>query len=401
MQYNLLYYGNTISSCTSSNNSMSFKEDQLSVLIDHFKPDIFTANEMGASPELITRLLNNAFNVNEKGAYRHAAYTNLAKSNIVNAMYYNSDKLVLYREYVVNTILRDINLYTLYLKTEDLAFGGDTIFITCLVAHLKAGQEASDQQQRTAMVNNAMNFLNSNGYKGNIIFMGDFNMRSSFEQAYQVLTAHSNPVIRLHDPVNAPGIWSGNSAMAIHHTQSPRTGTHECFVTGGLDDRYDFILASEAIMTGKDGLKFIAGSYKAIGQDGTRYKQSVINPTNYSQPQTIINAIYNISDHLPVIMDMVADKAMVINDEQDPIIELIHVNSPFRGALTISFENHLLPESVEIYTMTGLRIMQISPWEVQQGEILLPDLYAVSPGIYLLRVKFKNGHVHSTKIIKL
>jgi endonuclease/exonuclease/phosphatase family metal-dependent hydrolase len=398
MQYNLLYYGINTSFCTADNNNLVFKEEQLGVIIDYFKPDILAVNEMGRGADNVIRLQNNSLNIKSKDYYRYATYTNLANSSIVNAFYYNSDKFVLYRERVVNTILRDINLYTLYFKSENLV-KGDTIFLTCLVTHLKAGQESSDQQTRTAMVTNAMDFLNKNGYKGNLLFMGDFNMRSSYEQAYQLLTSHPNPDIRFYDPVNAPGIWGLNSDMAIHHTQSPRTGSHDCFVTGGLDDRYDFILASGGIINGSAGLEYIKGTYQAIGQDGKRYKQSVISPVNHSQPTAIINAIYNFSDHLPVQLEMRANLFNSISDNSFSAKPTVVITTLSDHKISISIENsgHNKPVAIGVFTITGQLISQTSFPSAENIEI---NMKPYAQGLYIIRVMFDSGQAISGKALR-
>ncbi|MFN2395491.1 MAG: hypothetical protein ABR597_07360, partial [Bacteroidales bacterium] len=239
MQYNLLFYGLNTDFCTENNNNIDDKDEYLRTILGHFQPEIFAVNELGGGAQNLTRIRDSVLNADGVDYFEHATYTNTGNGWFANGLFYDSRKFGLYDEVIVNTLVRDINLYTLFYKSEDLEFTQDTVFITVLVTHLKAGQETEDQQTRTTMVNNAMNYLNSNNYSGNLLFIGDFNMRSSFEQAYQILVNNANPEIRFYDPLNAPGVWGNNSDMAPHHTQSPRTGSHPCFVTGGLDDRYD------------------------------------------------------------------------------------------------------------------------------------------------------------------
>ncbi len=400
MQYNLLFYGYYTDFCTPENNNVDQKDEHLRTLLGHFHPHIFVVNEMGRGAHNVTRLRDNALNVNGVDYYEHATYTNSNNSWFANALYYDSRKFGLVHETVPNTLLRDINLYTLYYKSEDLALTGDTTFLTCIVAHLKAGQSASDQQTRTSMVNNVMSYLHNNDYAGNILFMGDFNMKSSFEQAYQRMVAHSNPDIRFYDPIDVNGVWGNNPDMAPYHTQSPRTGSHPCFVTGGLDDRYDFILATQSIMQGLDGLQYVEDSYTTIGQDGNRYNQSLISPPNYSQPQDVISALYNMSDHLPVMMDMVTVETTNTSGSflpgvsvvfQNPIVDLLelHLSAGPSGEL---FK--------KVYSVSGELLLTDKSWFTGNGRFSL-DLSSLLPGVYILEIRYSSGQVFTSRIVKL
>jgi hypothetical protein len=63
----------------------------------------------------------------------------------------------------------------------------------------------------------------------------------------------------------------------------------------------DTLLATE----GK--LRYIPQSFRTPGQDGLRFDGSLIDPPNFSAPAPVINAMYNFSDHLPVMIDLVAE----------------------------------------------------------------------------------------------
>jgi endonuclease/exonuclease/phosphatase family metal-dependent hydrolase len=399
MQYNILYYGSNTSFCTDLNNNMVVKEENLSVIIDHFKPDIFAVNEMGTGSENLTRLGNNALNRSIPSKYDHAAYTNTTNSNIVNALYFNRTKLAIQHQAVVNTVLRDINLYRLYYRSADLEFTRDTIFLTCIVAHLKAGDTSSDQQTRTLMVNNVMHYLNSNNFSGNILFMGDFNMKSSFEQAFQILVGHSNPNIRFYDPIDVSGMWSNNPDMAPYHTQSPRSESQGCFVGGGLDDRFDFILATNAVMRGNSGIRYVEDSYTTIGQDGMRFNQSLVSPPNYSQPQHIIQAMYNFSDHLPVMLDLVTDKPSATVAFQPPAD--FYFSNPVDKSVRISSPDFIPGISkIHVMSLTGQTIFTGLVKDFSPGSVLDIDLSAHPPGVYILQILMPSRPGFTAKIIK-
>ena len=90
MQYNLLYYGETTSWCTSTNNDIDTKADYIADIIDHTLPDIFTVNEMGGSQYAVGHLIGNALNANGRNYYSVAAILNNDGSSIINMMYYDS-----------------------------------------------------------------------------------------------------------------------------------------------------------------------------------------------------------------------------------------------------------------------------------------------------------------------
>ncbi len=398
MHYNMLYYGYYTDFCTQDNNSMAYKEEQLSTIIDHFLPDIFSANEMGSGSSKVSRLLNNALNKNNPDYYKPASYTNVAFSSLVNAFYYNSEKFGLIDEKVVNTLLRDINLYRLYYKTPDLEQTRDTIFLTCIVGHLKAGSDASDKQTRTAMISNVMDYLEQNNYSGNILFMGDFNMRSSHEQAYQLMVNHSNEDIRLYDPIDIPGVWHNNSAMAAYHTQSVRSGTQSCFASGGMDDRFDFILSSDDVMHGSDRILYLDGTYHAVGQDGNRFNQSLISPINSTEPEEVLMSMYNFSDHLPVMMSMLVDPNLISNKPQFAPEMEITLTNPVTNKLNIHFQNVNSPFRIELFSLTGMLLESFMFAGNERTEL---DFSSLKSGLYILHISDSSHSAQVKKVIKL
>jgi len=400
MHYNLLYYGINTSFCTSQNNNVNIKDQYLSTIIDYVQPDIFTVNELGRGEANADRILNGVLNAGDESRFSRAAYSNTTNSTIVNMLYYDHNKFSLYFEAVAANILRDINLYTLYYNDQEGLEAGDTIFLTAIVAHFKAGSTASDQQTRTAEAQAVMAYINSNNIRGNLLFMGDFNMNASFEQAFQHITYHPNEAIRFYDPVDQPGQWYNNPAMARYHTQSTRTGSHACFVTGGLDDRYDLILTSHAILEGYMGLHFIEESYQALGQDGNRYNQSVIDPPNNSAPQMVVEALYGMSDHLPVVMKMQTSQITVSTPEYFAANGRFIFNNPVADRLNLKISGVSLPVVVSLYSLTGEKLFTSPAKHFLPGETWSVDLSRLSPGIYILRAEGSMVKPFSTKVIK-
>jgi len=198
--------------------------------------------------------------------------------------------------------MRDICFYTLYYNSPDLA-QNDTVFITFITLHLKAGSTSSDQALRENETSEIMNYINNN-IRGNIVLMGDLNVQKSSETSFQNLINHSNPSIRFYDPVNKLGNWHNNPDFSNYHTQSSWLITNGCAASGGLDDRFDFILINEDIKYSIKKVSYVNNSYTTIGQDGNRFDLSVSNPINNSAPNYVIDALQNASDHLPVSLKL-------------------------------------------------------------------------------------------------
>ncbi len=387
MVYNLLFYGHYTSFCTQQNNHVDDKDEYLRTIIAHTQPDIFAVNEMGTNPANADRLLNKVMNAEGRTEYERASYTNTANSSLVNMLFFNGEKFVLYDESVVTNIVRDINLYTLFYRDEDLETGSDTVFLHILVTHMKAGSSAADQQRRMQEAVAVMGYIEQMNIRGNLLFMGDFNMNSSFEQAYQLITYHPNEDIRFYDPIDKPGVWWNNPGMAPYHTQSTRTGSHDCFVTGGMDDRYDLILASASIMQGLLGLHLVEGTYRAVGQDGQRFNQSLITPENLSEPQEVIMALYHMSDHLPVKMKM------TVSDPLNTSVSTPDVSADLRVTLnrqTQKLQLHLSETytgiSAAIITVYGKTLLNINKTALHGPGTIYMDISDVPPGVYVLRI---------------
>ncbi|MBL4623803.1 MAG: fibronectin type III domain-containing protein, partial [Flavobacteriales bacterium] len=316
MQYNLLYYGISSGNCNSTTNNISYKNTQLRTIIDYVTPDVFCVNELGVgtSPNedrYADSILINVLNTGGINYYSRANFT--GTSNISNMLFYNTNKLVYHSQKVINLdlfgapLIREIDAYKMYYNDPDIATNNDTIFCTFLVAHLKAGSASTDSIQRVKATAAAMDFIFQNNVDKNVFFMGDFNIRTSTDQTYQQLTVPTSG-LQFNDPINVPGDWGiwPNSAFSIYHTQSTKDADTNsgCFSGGGMDDRFDFILASDSVIVGTSRVSYVSGTYKALGQDGSAFNQEFPVATNTAVPLSVAQALYNISDHLPIVMDI-------------------------------------------------------------------------------------------------
>ncbi len=292
--------------------SNSTKADTLKPIVLDVKPDIFLITEL-TSGTGATTILNDALNVNGITHYQKATYMNGPDTD--NMLFFNSNKLKLKSQYEIPTVLRNISEYVLYYDDGNLTPTTDTTFIHCYMAHLKASNTPSDSIQRNQEATAFKNYLDNKAQPiENIIMGGDFNLYTSAEAAYNTLLNGGS--VTLNDPINTPGEWHSDFNYRFVHTQSTRTSFEpDGGSTGGLDDRFDFILTGSDIINGTNHLEYITGTYKAYGNDGNHYNKAINGtPTNTAVPTNIVNALYYMSDHLPVVMKMYYEGPTGIED---------------------------------------------------------------------------------------
>lgn len=402
MQYNMLNYGNYTSYCTVANNNHEEKDLLLRTILDYVAPDIFTVNEMSQYEFYHERILTEVLNTSGKDYFRKAEISNIAGSSIINGLYFNSNKLTFHSQYVAQWEVRDINVYKLYYNHPSLA-QGDTTFIHCIVAHLKSSQGAANAEKRATMVNNTMNWLKNNMSPGNYLMMGDFNVYNSSELCYQLLTnpEPSYQAFAFYDPINQPGNWHDAASFAGIHTQSVSTSGNGCQASGGMDDRFDFILASEKIMQGTANVQYISDTYKALGQDGLHFDRSITDPPqNTTVPAAVLNALGTQSDHLPVVLKLLMrDGPTGINHA---LAYLNNAEIRYSGNEQYLHINSGKDQRIQtsIIDLTG-KVISSEIFYLSSGNntLKLPTEH-LSIGMYLLRITETNGGNLTLKLVK-
>lgn len=414
MQYNLTYYGSTDADpgfdCNTSTNNVASKDGYLSTILNEVNPDVFCANEImikttGDNNYNSNRILSNVLGSD----YEKAEATGYF---IGNMLFYKKDKLGLVKQSNIDKdlsgawLVREIDFYTLYYKDADLATHQDTIYMTFVVAHLKAG-ESSDAERSLATAA-AMDYIENNDLGKNIFFMGDLNVYSDQDQAYQNLTNYTNSSVNFFDPVNQEGEWHNGSAYRLYHTQSTRSSSNDnggCFVSGGLDDRFDFVLINNDIRDNISGVHYKSGSYKAFGQDASATNNGTpLNTTNNSVVSTTVaQALFDMSDHLPIVMELDITQGPLAINEQD-VVSSLEFNNPISNELNINLalRQNIRDLSINIYDITGKRIMS-NPVTVKNDRIYQSINTALLPqGIYILNIVDTNNQTSlvTEKLIK-
>ena len=397
MQYNLMYYTNSsgISDCNSTTNNLNVKDAALKTIFQYVKPTVLCVNEIGPSMTYVNRILDNVINTDGVDYYGHGLLTNYSGGNIANMIYYDTRKLTLCNNYYISTSYRDINGYRFYYNSAELA-EGDTVFMTFWVAHLKAGN--GYEAVRRTQVRQLLSRIESMGMPGNYVFSGDFNMVGAEEPGYQELVNYENSLYCFYDPIQQEGHWNSNAQYAAFHTQSTRTSSDGCFVTGGLDDRFDLVMVSPYLYYGSMDMQVIPESYHALGQDGHRFNGSVTSPQNNSVPSNVAAALYQMSDHLPVIVDFKLNATTGIADRENRF--LMSVVNPVRDQLQVSLQ--VEEESVftfEIYAANG-QLLSSFEQHLSEGRQQITHPFDLPHGIYVLKATHEKHQQYIQKIVR-
>ena len=396
MQYNLLNYGKDVYSCDQQTNNRDDKNGYLKTLFSYYLPDIFTVNEMDGDEADVKYLLDNALNADGRTQYAQAEFSG---TYLVNMLYYNANKLALKWQdrLVLGSAERDANFYRLYYKSPDLENGADTVFINYVVVHLKAGSTTDDINTRATETQNIMAELKQMGWNGNVIFSGDCNLYNSDEQAFQNLVAPADITYSFYDPLGREGNWHSNDTFSDIHTQSTHTTSNGCPSTGGMDDRFDFILVQEDLLNNTNSLSYREVSYKTIGQDGQHFNTSLIDGSNSLYPQDLVEALYNNSDHLPVTMQLIVDQtATGISDIDYAGVRLL--GNPVSGTIKLEVQAQLPPFSYQLFAISGNAVKNgvIYP---SKGTVVDIPTGKLPAGIYLLKLKLAGRSPVTFKVI--
>lgn len=168
-------------------------------------------------------------------------------------------------------------------------------------SHYKASTGSTNEARRLVEATAIRDNSDALGDGVHAIYAGDFNMRSSFEAAYQKLLSTGNG--QGFDPINTPGNWHNNSSIRHTHTQAPASSQqYPGQVTGGVDDRFDFQLVTGEFLD-TEGLDYISGSYRAFGNNGTHFCCNSSITTGTGASPAILDALQKATDHLPVVAD--------------------------------------------------------------------------------------------------
>ncbi|SHH52620.1 T9SS type A sorting domain-containing protein [Winogradskyella jejuensis] len=404
MFYNLLNYP--------LENTLPNREDNLEFILGSYQPDLLLVcelnNETGANS-----VLSIAQNIISSD-YESATFVSNTSDfeppgadGLHGLFYYNKTKLSITDEVIVQTNIRDFNVYKILFNTVDKASNPIEAYI--IVGHLKASDSPEDAQKRLLMVEELDDYLSTIPANSNVIFGGDLNLYRASEPAFQLLVDTSNN-IPFVDPVNRVGEWSDTGSQFVDvFTQSTRTTFGLGGAAGGFDDRFDFLLSSTNLLNSSNNLRYVTNSYEAYGNNKetdcfNRAINSIDcaegadsgNPDNNTgYTFNLREALHNFSDHLPVVMEVEIDDQLlsteVVNATEIKILEknivkyqlVLKLSSPLLRNKTFSIYNAIGQQIIAKRTNTNLQ------------ETI--DVSSLSNGIYYLR--FSDTNINPVKFI--
>lgn len=283
MTYNILNFNEN-----STNRITYFRK-----IIEDVNPDILVVQEM-LSVSGGQLFLNDVMNA-EGDEYSATPFIDGPYTD--NQLFYRNSIILHVKTEQIHTDLRDISAYTLGLNNYS-----DTSFKFIIYTfHLKASQGSDEEYRRYIEVLKLKEHADYHYPETHYIVAGDLNVYNANEPAYKVLM--DSMAIDLFDPIESPGNWHNSYTFRAIHTQSTRENQFGGGASGGMDDRFDFILMSE-IFHDSYGLQYVSGSYKAYGNDGNHFNKSINDGVNTAVSTDLADALYYASDHLPVVAEV-------------------------------------------------------------------------------------------------
>ena len=291
----------------------------LQTILSDYQPDVFMVCELNneAAGNDILNMIQQSVNATYSMAnfvLNTSDDTFGDQNDLQNLIYFDSSKFLLESQAEVTTIYRDFNHYKLKLNT--IQQNTNPIYIDFIVCHLKASSGVDNEALRLQMVIDLETYLDTFPPDSNVVLAGDFNVYTSSEDGFVELLDTSNNIV-FKDPANRVGSWHSNSNYLDVFTQSTRTQTGLGGATGGFDDRFDFILTSQNMLTNTD-LYYVTNSYKVFGNNNNTncFNQEInsIDCAGSDYSFTIRDALYNFSDHLPVTLQLQTTQSLSIDD---------------------------------------------------------------------------------------
>jgi endonuclease/exonuclease/phosphatase family metal-dependent hydrolase len=284
MSYNILNYS-------------SGRTDEFRLILAETSPDVLVVQEI-LSQTAVNTFLATVLDEVDPGEWAAGGFVNGYDTD--NAIFYRPARVQYLSHHIIDTSLRDIDEWTI----RPAGYAAESANLRLYVVHLKASSGTSEQQQRLAEVTAMRTRMETFPAGQHYLVAGDFNIYTSSEPAYgYMLGTGAGMAGVVADPIDAPGSWHNSSYFAWLHTQSPRTTQFGGGANGGMDDRFDMILTSPALLDG-EGFEILPGSYTPYGNDGLHFNVALTDaPANQAVSAEIAQAIHDASDHLPLFAD--------------------------------------------------------------------------------------------------
>lgn len=386
MSYNVLNYE------AGANRINDFK-----TVLSHYTPDLLLLQELKSNAglqEIVGGINEVSTDVYQSAQFVSQQSSPQSQNKLQQSIIYNTSVFELDWQSHLATNVRDINYYRLFIKDETLSTIGDTTFVYVFVTHMKSSTGSSNEQLRLEAAQFTRTFINNMvPANSHVIVAGDFNIYNNNEPAYQnlVQTGVDNQLI---DPFASYGNWSGSSfAHKEILTQSTRSSALSDGAGGGVDDRFDFILNSQELMSGQPKLQYVAGSMKSLGNNGTCYNQNITDCSSGNPvPFNVLTAMYYLSDHIPVVMSL--NSSITLSTEEISLDDQISIcPNPTSNEATIQLGNNGNYQ-IDIIDLNG-RLIQSN--QIKNAATF--QINGLNRGTYFVKVTDENGSSATKKLI--
>lgn len=292
MTYNLWNYrGNT--------SADGEREEELRLVISAINPDLLLVQEVEGT-DAFEYFLDDVLNYEDSRLYRGAPFHDQPTTDLDIGLFYKAEHFDLVSSDTIDITSDWGHRDAAEFVVRHLATG---LELRLYGVHLKAGNGDDDALDREAEASALRSYLNTLAPDANFLVTGDFNVYTAAEEGYQRLVeSQSDDDGRLFDPIDQAGEWHNDAAFAHIHTQSTRS-SYGGWNYGGMDDRFDFILASSSVLESTN-LNYVAGSYTAFGNDGNHFNDAINSGNNSAVSDETADALVEASDHLPVVLEL-------------------------------------------------------------------------------------------------
>jgi hypothetical protein len=273
------------------------------MILEPLHADVIVTGEMSSASGGETQFLNEVLNVMEPGQWAAVPFVNGNDSDAACFYRISSVQFLGQWSFYPNpaNLLRLVHVYRL----RPAGYVAEAAELRVYAAHLKASDTSADAAQRLAEVTGIRDSMNAMPAGTHALALGDFNFYRSTEAGYQkFLVSQENNTGRVYDLLPA-GSWHDGASYAALHTQSPckTTPCASGAATGGLDDRFDFILPTYNLGTSQ-GLGVLTGTCIPVGNDGLHLNLNITDAPTIPEGADYATALKLASDHLPVRIDL-------------------------------------------------------------------------------------------------
>jgi endonuclease/exonuclease/phosphatase family metal-dependent hydrolase len=380
MDYNILNYPGS----TGTARGVHFR-----TIVADIAPDIVVVQEM-LGPTGVTKFLTEVLNTVEPGLWASAPFHESYDSD--RALFIRDECVTVTDNGWLDTDLRDIEWWDL-----EIAASGESFRLYTM--HLKASSGGTNETRRYEECLILRAHLDAIPAGSAFLVAGDYNIYKSSEPAWGLLRS-AGPG-QLFDPIQTEGYWHNNASYAAVHTQSPRTTQFGGGANGGMDDRFDFILADDNMLDGL-GLDLLPDTYTSFGNDGNHFNTSIIDGPNGVVTAEVANALHEASDHLPLHVNLTYSDGLAAGTPGAPL-RLDAWPNPFNPATRLKF---VLAEAgsatVRVYNTRGQRVAELLDARLEAGELSLDWRPSDLPGgLYLAELRVDGESVARTKLVLL